>query len=69
MKTILEHKTTATMGTPPGAVVLRHNPENTLHPYVTHWRNDQDGGYYLGHYFETLGEAVEDYKERRQRGY
>lgn len=40
-----------------------------LHPYQTHWRNDQDGGHYYGHYFKTLEEAREDYEARCKRGY
>ena len=32
--------------------------------FVTWAYNNQDGGYFWGHYFETLTEAKEDYKKR-----
>lgn len=70
IRTILEHPTPGTTATAPGAVTLRHAPEaSPHHPYQTHWRNDQDGGHYYGHYFKTLEEAREDYEARCKRGY
>ena len=53
-----------------GAVVLRHLPESSPHhPYVTHWRNDDLGGYCWGHYFDNEADARSDYNARVRRGY
>lgn len=70
IRTLLEHPTPGSGITAPGAVVLRHAPETSpYHPYQTHWRNDQDGVHYYGHYFTTLEEARQDYEARCKRGY
>ncbi len=34
------------------------------HPWVTWVHNSQDGGYFWGHYFETLKDANEDFRKR-----
>ena len=34
-----------------------------LHPFVTWGLNHESGGYFLGHYFETLEEAEEDFEK------
>ena len=34
------------------------------HPYVTWVYNKQDGGYFWGHYFETMVEAAKDFDKR-----
>ena len=47
--------------TAPHRIVLRRNDKGE---YVTHWHNTQDGGYYFGHYFTDLAEAVADFKAR-----
>lgn len=59
-----------------GAVVLKSRTDETgmttilaewdqshLHPYVT-WRADKYGHCYLGHYFDELSKANEDFAER-----
>lgn len=51
----------------PGTVVLRDKGESSLHRYVTHRRNDQVGGYYHGHYFDSYADAFEDYTARCAR--
>lgn len=66
--TLLEKKTPRGRGTCAGAVVLRHLPDNADHPYVTHWRNDDLGGYHKGGYFTNLPDAVRDYETRAARG-
>jgi hypothetical protein len=35
-----------------------------VHPYVTWGFNHESGGYFLGHYFETLEEAEKDFERR-----
>lgn len=58
----------------PGAIVLVET-DNTLHPYVTWFRNDQDSEregrpcYYSGNYFRAndFGSALDDYHKRRRR--
>lgn len=55
--------------TAPGAVVLRDMGADRAHRYVTHWRNEQDGGHYYGHYFADLEEAKADFAARCVRGY
>ena len=67
MKLLKEFKTPGDEFTAPGAEVLRHNEANKFHPYVTHWRNDQDGGFYVGHYFSNLKDAEDDFEERCRR--
>ncbi|USN15580.1 hypothetical protein KIKIMORA_04620 [Brevundimonas phage vB_BpoS-Kikimora] len=66
--TLLESKTPGGRGLCKGAVVLRHLPDNTGHPFVTHWRNDDLGGYHKGGYFSNLPEAVADWRRRAAQG-
>lgn len=54
--------------TAPGCVVIRDLPHNTLHPFVVHFGNTQDGGYYFGDYCETLEDAM-DALYRKLRNY
>lgn len=68
MKLLAEFKTPRGPMTSPGAVVLR-DLERGYHPYVTHWRNDETGGYGMGHYFDNLKDAEADFAERVKRGY
>lgn len=65
--TLLQSPTPRAGGICAGAVVLRHIPTSPQ-PYVTHWRNDDLGGYHKGGYHDTLAEAVEDYEERVRKG-
>ena len=37
--------------------MIRELPHNTLHPFVVHFGNTQDGGYYYGEYCQTRAEA------------
>jgi hypothetical protein len=71
MNTLREHHTPGGGATAPGAVVLRDLGTDRLHRYATHWRNDQDGGFYWGHYFkeDELGDANRDFDERAARGF
>jgi len=70
MATLLrEHKTPAAPATAPGAVVLRDLGDDHYHRYVTHWRNDEVGGYSTGHYFDNLPEAEADFLKRVERNY
>jgi hypothetical protein len=54
---------------PNGAIVLKMRGEIVLalypgwQPWVT-WRLDDDHNAYLGHYFETLARALEDFDKR-----
>lgn len=41
-----------------GAIVVRELAHNDLHPFVVHFFNSQDGGYYYGDYCETQEEAL-----------
>lgn len=66
--TLLESKTPGGRGTCKGAVVLRHIPDNPHHPFVTHWRNDDLGGFHKGDYFDSLPEAVANFKTRAAQG-
>ena len=45
------------------AVVLART-DNQYHPFVTWVYNMNDGGYFWGHYFESLAEAKADYNSR-----
>jgi len=63
MELIAEFKTPKTSMTAPGVYVLRRR-DDTHHPYVMHWRNDESGGHYFGGYHETLREATEDFARR-----
>lgn len=67
-QTLLEHPTPGTAFTPPGAIILCRL-DNPYHPYATWWQNHQDGGRYMGHYFEDLEDARHDYERRCERGY
>jgi len=42
---------------------LCKRPGAEYHPYVT-WRLDEVGNAFWGHYFKTLEEARDDFKER-----
>lgn len=44
-----------------GCYVLRDLGPDATHRYVTHFRNDQMGGYHDGGYFQNLDTAVADY--------
>jgi hypothetical protein len=48
----------------PGCVVIRSLPDNTRHPFVVHFGNLQDGGYYYGDYCETREDAERAYRSR-----
>ncbi len=52
-----------------GEITLRKAEHKSFHPYVTHFHNLQDGGYYHGHYFETEQEARKDFTARVNQGY
>ena len=43
------------------SIVVRENHKGE---YVTHMYNSIDKGYHLGHYFETLEDAMTDFKKR-----
>jgi len=50
-------------GIAPYTIVLSDTGEQPQ-PYVTHYLNLHDGGFYWGHYFEKLSDAVKDFEER-----
>lgn len=66
--TILEHPIARSPGLCGGAIVLRYNPTSP-HPLMTHFRNDDLGGFHKGNYFgvEEIGDAVFDFQERVRR--
>lgn len=66
--TLLEHPIARTPGLCGGAIVLRYNP-NSPHPLMTHFRNDDLGGFHKGNYFDAadLSSAVYDFQERVRR--
>lgn len=79
---IAEHILPPAAGRAPGAIVLRRLEKGAgSFEYVTHFRNDQTGGYSTGHYFTVwpndppftgarrLVEAATDFEERAKRGY
>lgn len=47
-----------------GAIVLRHRSDHEYHPWVTHWKNFETGGFCHGNYFETEREANADFERR-----
>lgn len=53
--------------TAPGCVVIRSLPHNDLHPFVVHFGNHQDGGYYFGDYCETREAAEAAYADKVRR--
>lgn len=64
---IKSHPVPGGSGQAPGYVTLRKWGEK----WVTHFFNSQDGGFYCGHYWNTLNDAessfknrVEEYKQR-----
>lgn len=63
MKRLKVHTISATRYTPEEGVVLTHDTTRGATPYATH-REDDKGGLYLGHYFETLDEADADFQHR-----
>lgn len=65
---LLEHPVARTPGLCGGAIVLRYNPDSP-HPLMTHFRNDDMGGYHKGNYFaaDDLSSAVADFNERVRR--
>ncbi len=46
-----------------GALVLRDMGPGKPHRWATHWRNDQNGGYTGGNYFEDFEEAAKAHQE------
>lgn len=50
----------------PGALVIRETGRS-LHPFVVHYFNSQDGGYYSGSYCKTEAEAITAMDERLPR--
>lgn len=53
--------------TAPGCVVIRRLPHNEMHPYVVHFGNTQDGGYYFGNYCATMQEARSAARDKLER--
>lgn len=57
----------------PGAIVLRHLPDNDCTPYVVHFRNDQDSErtgrpcYYFGDYCRTLADGWRAFADKVAR--
>lgn len=64
MRLIAEHKFPARGPNAPGSVVLRDQGPKEGMRYVTHWRNDQVGGFGRGEYHKTLGEARSSFSRR-----
>lgn len=52
--------------TAPGAVVVRETGTR-LHPFVAHFFNSQDGGYYFGDYCKTRDEADRAARDKLDR--
>lgn len=52
-----------------GSIVLAWLPDHAPDSYATWWVRSEDGCAFTGHYFDDLGEAFEDYRERATRGY
>lgn len=50
----------------PGAIVVRKSGSGH-HPFVTHFFNSQDGGYYSGNYCTTEADAITAMDERLPR--
>jgi len=55
---IAEQSFPARQHRPPMTLVLRDMGPEEGHRFVTHWRNDQVGGYYKGTYGATLAEGL-----------
>lgn len=51
----------------PGAVTLCKLPNNPNHPFVVHFFNAQDGGFYHGNYCVDLEEAKKAYRTKIDR--
>lgn len=51
-----------------GSVVLAWLPDNAPDTYATWWVRSEDGIAFMGAYFDDLGEAYEDYRERAVKG-
>lgn len=66
--TLLESAVPRSPGLCGGAIVLRYNPTSP-HPLMTHFRNDDLGGFHKGNYFdaEDIDSAVHDFHERVRR--
>lgn len=66
--TLLESKVNRSEGLCGGAIVLRYIPTSP-HPVMTHFRNDDLGGFHKGNYFgvDEIDEAVGDFNERVRR--
>lgn len=53
--------------TVPFSVVLRDLGPNGRCRYATHCRDDRDGSYYWGHYYNDLNAARKDFTERCEK--
>jgi hypothetical protein len=53
--------------TAPGAVVVRETVSGGIHPFVVHFFNSQDGGYYFGDYCTTREEADRAARDKLNR--
>jgi hypothetical protein len=53
--------------TVPFSVVLRDFGPAKGHRYVTHCRNDDDGSFFWGHYFDNETEARADFSARAKK--
>ncbi len=49
-------------------IVLGHNPNNEISPYVT-WCCKNKNDYYFGHYIKNKNKALEDYHTRLKEKY
>jgi hypothetical protein len=47
-----------------GEIVLRHLGDDRLHPYVVHFHNLDDGGFYFGNYARTREDAEEMFADK-----
>lgn len=63
-KLIARHSFPAFGTNAPGSVVLHDQGPGERMRYVTHWRNDGDGGTGYGNYFATLKEGLDDFRRR-----
>ena len=45
-------------------IVLRHNTEDKITPYITHVYDKERNYYFWGHYHDDIEFAAQDYKER-----
>lgn len=55
-------------GTGPDAEIVLRKSDGAYTPYVTHYHNLDDGGYYHGHYFSREDEARKDFLKRAECG-